>query len=125
MALRNLASKVGIPALRRASGPPVSPPAGTTRPLTSGSYQVRVRSSRVFRPGSTDITCRRIESWTRAVNYASPIAADMSSSFVLHSNFKHRSFCTILLQNEIQHIGSLLYYLLINEGGRIPSMYRS
>ena len=69
MALRNLTSKVGIPALRRASGPPVSPPAGTTRPLTSGSYQVRVRSSRVFRPASTDTTCRRIESWTRAVNY--------------------------------------------------------
>nr|CAB3485626.1 unnamed protein product [Digitaria exilis] len=38
MALRNLTSKVGIPALRRASGPLV-------RHLTSGSYQVRVGSS--------------------------------------------------------------------------------
>ena len=40
-----------------------------------------------------------------------------SSSFVWHANFKHRSFATILLQIEIQHIGSLL--CLINKEGAI------
>nr|CAB3504906.1 unnamed protein product [Digitaria exilis] len=45
MALCNLASKVSIPALRRATAPRVLPLAGTTRPLTSGYNQVRVRSS--------------------------------------------------------------------------------
>ncbi|CAO2038342.1 unnamed protein product [Urochloa humidicola] len=39
MALRYLARKVGIPAFLRASAPRVSPSAGTSRPLTSGSYQ--------------------------------------------------------------------------------------
>ncbi|CAN6170844.1 unnamed protein product [Urochloa humidicola] len=39
MALRYLARKVGIPALRRASAPRVSPSAGASRRLTSGSYQ--------------------------------------------------------------------------------------
>ncbi|OEL31295.1 60S ribosomal protein L5, mitochondrial [Dichanthelium oligosanthes] len=39
MALRYLSRKVGIPALRRASAPCVSPSAGTTQPLTSSSYE--------------------------------------------------------------------------------------
>ncbi|KAL6647804.1 hypothetical protein ACP70R_015241 [Stipagrostis hirtigluma subsp. patula] len=38
MALRYLARRVGVPALRRASGPRVSPSAGS-RPLTSSSSQ--------------------------------------------------------------------------------------